>query len=96
MKFKTYQNAADLAESLKLPRERGLVAEVKAKVTKEIIKAIRKEKLTHKEVAELSGVPRSAITGIINGSLQKVSVDRLIRILGTLGKTVELKIKKAA
>ena len=59
-------------------------------------KAIYKEELTHKEVAELSGVPRSAITGIINGSLQKVSIDRPIRILRTLGKTVELKIKKAA
>ena len=69
---------------------------MKAKLTKEIIKAISKEELTHKEVADLSGVPRSAVTGIINGSLQKVSIDRLIRILGTLGKTVELKVKKAA
>lgn len=96
MKSKAYNSASDLAESLGLSRERGLVAEMKAKLTKEIIKAISKEDLTHKEVADLSGVPRSAVTGIINGSLQKVSIDRLIRILGTLGKTVELKVKKAA
>ncbi|MDP7322049.1 MAG: XRE family transcriptional regulator [Bacteriovoracaceae bacterium] len=96
MKSKTYNSASGLAESLGLSRERGLVAEMKAKLTKEIIKAISKEELTHKEVADLSGVPRSAVTGIINGSLQKVSIDRLIRILGTLGKTVELKVKKAA
>ena len=96
MKSKTYKNASDLAESLGLSAERGLVAEMKAKLTKEIIKAISKEELTHKEVADLSGVPRSAVTGIINGSLQKVSIDRLIHILGTLGKTVELKVKKAA
>lgn len=96
MKSKTYNSASDLAESLGLSTERGLVAEMKAKLTKEIIKAISKEELTHKEVADLSGVPRSAVTGIINGSLQKVSIDRLIRILGTLGKTVELKVKKAA
>ena len=96
MKSKTYKNASDLAVDLGLAAERGLVAEMKAKLTKEIIKTISKEELTHREVAELSGVPRSAVTGIINGSLQKVSIDRLIRILGTLGKTVELKIKKAA
>jgi predicted XRE-type DNA-binding protein len=96
MKSKTYNSTSGLAESLGLSRERGLVAEMKAKLTKEIIKAISKEELTHKEVADLSGVPRSAVTGIINGSLQKVSIDRLIRILGTLGKTVELKVKKAA
>ncbi len=96
MKSKTYKNASDLAADLGLSPERGLVAEMKAKLTKEIIKAIEKQNLTHKEVSELSGVPRSAVTGIINGSLQKVSVDRLIRILGTLGKTIELKIKTAA
>ncbi|MEX0798285.1 MAG: XRE family transcriptional regulator [Bacteriovoracaceae bacterium] len=96
MKSKTYKNIADLAVDLGLSAERGLVAEMKAKLTKEIIKTIKKQGLTHKEVADLSGVPRSAVTGIINGSLQKVSIDRLIRILGTLGKTIELKIKKAA
>ncbi len=96
MKSKTYKNASDLAIDLGLPAERGLVAEMKAKLTREIIKAITKQDLTHKEVSERSGVPRSALTGIINGSLQKVSIDRLIRILGTLGKTVELKVKAAA
>ena len=96
MKSKIYNDYSDFAKDLDLPAERGLVAEMKAKLTKEIIKDINKRGLTHKEVSELSGVPRSAVTGIINGSLQKVSIDRLIRILGTLGKTIELKIKTAA
>lgn len=96
MKSKTYKNTAELAVGLGLSAERGVVAEMKAKLTKEIIKAIDQKELTHKEVAELSGVPRSAVTGIINGSLQKVSIDRLIRILGTLGRKVELKVKAAA
>jgi len=96
MKSKTYKNVSDLAVDLGLTAERGLIAEMKANLTKEIIKAIGKKELTHKEVSELSGVPRSAITGIINGSLQKVSIDRLIRIISTLGKKVEIKIKTAA
>lgn len=96
MKYKTYKNASDLATDLGISVERGLVSEMKAKLTKEIIKIVYKGGLTHKEVAELSGVPRSAVTGIINGSLQKVSIDRLIRIIGALGKKVELKIKAAA
>ena len=96
MKSKTYKNVSDLAVDLGLTAERGLIAEMKANLTKEIIKAIGKKKLTHKEVSELTGVPRSAITGIINGSLQKVSIDRLIRIISALGKKVELKIKTAA
>lgn len=96
MKSKTYKNATDLALALGLSAEHGIIAEMKASLTKEIIKAIDKKKLTHKDVAELSGVPRSAITGIVNGSLQKVSIDRLIRIVGSLGKKVELKYKNAA
>ena len=94
MRSTKYNNAAELAQALGLPTKRGLVDKMKAKFTKEIIKAVNKNNLTHKEVSELSEVPRSAVTGIINGSLHKVSIDRLTRILGTLGKTVELKIKK--
>lgn len=96
MKSKTYKNSTDLALALGLSAEHGIIAEMKASLTNEIIKAINKQSLTHKEVSELSGVPRTAITGIINGSLQKVSIDRLIRVVGSLGKKVELKYKNAA
>ncbi len=96
MKAKKYTNLSDLAEDLGLSPYWGLVAEMKANLTAEIIKVVKKKELTHKEVSELSGVPRSAITGIINGSLQKVSLDRLVRILASLGKKVEVKVKKAA
>lgn len=94
--MKRYKNSQDLATALGFSKERGQLAELKAKLTKEIIKNIVTQKLTHAELAELSGVPRSAITGIINGSLQKVTLDRLIRILFSLGRTVEMKIKNAA
>ena len=96
MKSKKYKNIASLAKDLGLSKERGKLAEIKAKLTLEIIKAIDKQDLTHQEVSDLSEVPRSAITGIINGSLQKVTLDRLVRILTALGKSVELKIKSAA
>ncbi|MCY4643883.1 MAG: XRE family transcriptional regulator [Bacteriovoracales bacterium] len=96
MKFKTYKKMSDLATALKLPPTRGVLAEIKAKLIKEIIKIIKRERLTHQEVSDLSGVPRSAVTGIVNGSLQRVSIERLIRIITALGKAIELKIKSAA
>ena len=96
MRSKSYNNISNLAESLGLSKERGLIAEMKAKLTKEIIKTMAQKGLTHQEVSELSGVPRSSITGIVNRGLQKVSIERLMRILGALGKTVELKVKRAA
>lgn len=96
MKRKTYQKTSELAIDLGLSVDRALIADMKANLTQEIIKLVQKKNLTHKEVSDLSGVPRSAITGIINVSLQKVSIERLIRILSSLGKTIEFKIKRAA
>ena len=96
MKSKTYKNVAEVAESFGFPREKGMVAEIKAGLTKEIIVMVKKKGVTHREVAEMSGVPRSAVTGIISGSLQKVSMERLIRVLGALGRTIELRTKRAA
>lgn len=94
--MKKYKNVSDLSVSLGLSKERGQLAELKSRLTKEIIKSIEENELTHQELANLSGVPRSAITGIINGSLQKVTLDRLLRVLFSLGLKIEMKIKAAA
>lgn len=94
--MKKYKNMSDLSVSLGLSKERGQLAELKSRLTKEIIKFIEVNELTHQELANLSGVPRSAITGIINGSLQKVTLDRLLRVLFSLGLNIEMKIKAAA
>jgi len=86
----------EFAKDLGLPPEYALIANLKTKIKLQIFKIIEKKGLTHQEVADMTGVPRSAITGIINGSLQRVSLDRLIRILVGLGKTVDFKIKDVA
>ncbi len=96
MKQTVYTNIEDLAESFGLPREYGIIVKMKTKLTGEIINTAKKEKLTHQKIADLSGVPRSAVTGIINGSLQKVTLDRLVRILNSLGKNIDIKVTDIA
>lgn len=91
--MKKYKNLGDLAESLEISKERGQLAELKSKLISEIIKSAKKNELTHQELSIMSGIPRSAITGIINGSLQKVTIDRLLRLLFSVGLNVEMKIK---
>lgn len=93
MKNKRYKNSSDLAKDLGLSKEVGQIAEIKTKLTGEILKVIEKKDLTHQDVADSSGVPRSAVTGIVNGSLQKVSLDRLVRILNAVGKTIDIRVK---
>jgi predicted XRE-type DNA-binding protein len=89
-KFKEFTNA------LGIDPARSLEAEIKANLTGALIKEIEKQNLTHDEVAEYAGVARSTVTGIVNGSLQSVSIDRLLRILSALGMSVEIKVKKSA
>lgn len=93
---KRYKSMKDFAKAIGLSESRGLEAEVKADLTKALIKEIERQGLTHQEVAEVSGVSRTTVTGIVNNSLQKVTVDRLLRILGAVGLGVEVRIKKAS
>lgn len=94
--MKRFKNSSDLAHALGLPKERGELAELKSKLTKEIIKSIETQKLTHQELSDMSGISRSAITGIVSGSLQKVTLDRLLRLIWALGLRIEMKVKSAA
>lgn len=96
MKKTRYKNIKDIAQDLGLDPKQGELAELKAKLTDEVIKAIAKQGLTHQKVAELSQIPRSAITGIVSGSLQKITVDRLLRVLASLGKNISLNIDDKA
>lgn len=96
MKMTRYKNTKELALALGLTEVDADVAELKARLIKEIIRGLEAKKLTHQQLADLSGVPRSAVTGIVNCSLQKVTIDRLIRLLFALGRNVEFKIKNAA
>ena len=94
--MKKFKNTAELADHLGFSKERGELAELKSRLTKEIIKNIYSQQVTHQELSDISGVPRSAITGIISGSMQKVTLDRLVRLLWALGLKIEMKIKAAA
>jgi predicted transcriptional regulator len=44
--------------------------------------------LTHAEIAKRSGLVRSAVTGILSGSLQKVTLGRILRLIEGVGLTI--------
>ena len=95
MKYKRLKTAIDVASELGLGPNRGIEAQTKAQLIKSLIREMGKLNLTHQEIADLAGVSRTTITGIVNGSLHKVTIDRLLRILNSIGLLVEFRIKKA-
>ncbi len=86
----------ELASQLNISKTRALESKLKAQLIDALLKAIDKQHLTHAEVSRRSGVARSAVTGILAGSLQKVTLDRVLKLLEAVGLTAEIRIKKAA
>lgn len=94
MKKKTSAN--ELSKMLKISHARASEAVMKAQIIVAVKKIVESESLTHAEIATRSKLPRSAVTGILSGSLQKVTIDRLLRLADAVGLTAHLVLKKTA
>jgi predicted XRE-type DNA-binding protein len=93
----TKRTAADrLAKLLRIPKSRGLEAVVKAHLIAAIVREVGRRGLTHTELAAGSGLPRSAVTGILSGSLQKVTIDRVLRLVEAAGLEAQVRVRRAA
>jgi len=87
---------AQLAKQLGIPRSRGLEAVLKAQMIAAVVREVGRRRLTHVELAARSGLSRSAVTGILSGSLQKVTIDRVLRLLEAAGLKADVRVRRAA
>ena len=86
----------ELAKKLYISPSRGMEAVLKAQLITAVLREMKRQHLTHVQMAEKSGLPRSAVTGILSGSLQKITIDRILRLVEAVNLTTEIKLKKAA
>jgi len=93
---KNVSDGKKIAELLNIPVSRGMEAVIKAQLILGIVNVVKKNELTHEELAKRSGLPRSAVTGILSGSLQRVTIDRVLKLVEAVGLVAEVKLKKAA
>jgi predicted XRE-type DNA-binding protein len=89
-------SATHLAKRLRIPKSRALEAVLKAQLIAAVVREVSRRGLTHADLAERSGLPRSAVTGILSGSLQKVTIDRVLRLLEAAGLEAKIKVSRAA
>lgn len=93
----TKKTSADrLAKLLAIPKSRGLEAVLKARFIAAVLRETARRNLTNADLAERSGLPRSAVTGILSGSLQKVTIDRVLRLLEAAGLEADIRVRRAA
>lgn len=61
---------------------------------KRLRQAVRQDSLTHAEVARRGKSSRTRVTAILNGNLDNVSSDLLIRLLCALGYRVRVSVSR--
>lgn len=86
----------EIAKLVGVSASRGVEAVLKAQLISAVIKEVESQDLTHAELAKRSKLPRSAVTGIISGSLQKVTIDRILKLVDAVGLVPHVKLTKVA
>jgi predicted XRE-type DNA-binding protein len=90
------RNSKELAEALGLTEADRAAMEIQFELAEQIALETRRAGLTHAQLAQLAGASRPRVTAILNGNLDGVSTDLLLRILAALGVRVRLRFHRAA
>jgi predicted XRE-type DNA-binding protein len=85
----------DLARALGLSPVAAKEWQVQHMLLKRLKEIVRRQKVTHAEIARRAGTSRTRVTAILNGNLEHVSSDLLIRILASLGYRVKVSVVRA-
>ena len=87
MKRHRITQSQDLAKLLGLSNVDVEHAKIKSDMMKKIRDLVAKQGFTHQEVSDKSGVGRTVVTQIVNCSIQKITIDRVLKVLISLGMT---------
>src|SRR5712664_3629739 len=83
-----------LAEALGLSATDAKEWHVQYELLKRLTAIVQREKITHAEIAKRVGTSRTRVTAILNGNLENVSSDLLIRVLSSLGYRVRVSVSR--
>ena len=92
----TARNPRELADVLGISTADRAVIEVQIELAEQIALEMRRAGVTHVRLARLAGTSRPRLTAILNGNLDGVSTDLLLRILAALGVRVQIRFHRAA
>jgi predicted XRE-type DNA-binding protein len=67
-------------------------AALRIRLSLAIKRAIEERGITHADAALIARTPRTSVTAIANGNLERVSMDRLVTIAHRLGVQISLRL----
>lgn len=83
-----------LADALGLGAAESQEWQVQFALLKRLRQIAKEQALTHAEIAARGGSSRTRVTAILNGNLDGVSTDLLIRLLHALGYRVKVSVSR--
>ena len=90
----TAESPEAIARALGLSSVESQEWQIQHALLKRLQRVVREESLTHAEVARRARSSRTRVTSILNGNLDNVSSDLLIRLLGALGYRVKVSVSR--
>ena len=88
------RNPEELAKVLGLAATDAREWRVQHDLSKRLRDIVRREKVTHAELAERAKTSRTRVTAVLNDNLDHVSTDLLIRMLAALGYEVRVSVAR--
>ena len=83
-----------LAKTLGLGGSESSEWQVQYALLKRLRLAVRDTEVTHSQLARLAGSSRTRVTSILNGNLDNVSSDLLIRLLSAMGYRIRVSVSR--
>ncbi|HMV42896.1 MAG TPA: XRE family transcriptional regulator [Leptospiraceae bacterium] len=90
------KDSKELAVALGFSSTVGLEFEIRSDLNDKIIEIVKKQGLTHAQVAKLAQTSRTRITALMNRQSKDISIDLMLRILGSIGVHAKIQFKKNA
>ena len=90
------RSSRELTDVLGLSESDRAAIEVQLKLAEQITLELRRAGMTRACLARLAHTSRPRLTAILNGNLDGVSTDLLLRVLAALGVRVQMRFHRAA
>ena len=86
----------EIAKALGLSSAEGAELAFRSELNSRIIKIVKRNKITHAQLAKLVGSSRTRMTALLNRNISDVSTDLMLRVLSALGYKAKVHITKSA
>lgn len=86
----------EIAKALGLSSAEGAELAFRSELNSRIIKIVKRNKITHAQLAKLVGSSRTRMTALLNRNISDVSTDLMLRVLSALGYKAKVHITKVA